>query len=173
MVILLFVMAKGAPEIQSNDNTVYYLVGAGAVVAIAAGMYFFRPQQTTSPQTTTPVAEQQTPPLPTGPISTLACEQQYYNPVVGFPKYFLGVRGADVKETKEVNCEFTVRVGGNTVATDTAKATFTAAPERGGQIFNCRTKAIELSKNVPTNVDVQLENDAKVTIGCSRIFQLP
>ena len=166
-------MAEEKQESQSNNSTMYYLVGAGVVVAIAAGIYFLRPQQSTSPETTTPVAEQPTPTLPTGPISGLACEQQYYNPVVGFPKYFLGVRGADGAETKEVNCEFTVSVGGNTVATDTAQATFTAAPERGGQIFNCRTKELELSKNVPVKVDVQLTNDAKDSIGCSRVFQLP
>ena len=166
-------MTEAAPETQSNGNMMYYVVGAGVVVAIAAGIYFLRPGQSTSPQTTTPVVEQPVPTLPTGPISGLACEQQYYNPVVGLPTYYLGVLGADVTETKEVNCEFTVLVGGNTVATETVEATFTDAPERGGQTFNCRTKELELSKNIPTQVDVQLTNDAKVSVGCSRVFELP
>lgn len=165
-------MAEETVETQPAGNMMYYLVGAGVVVAIAAGIYFMRPKQNTQTNTA-PIAEEPTPTLPTGPIAGLACEQQYYNPVVGFPRYFLGVRGADGTETKEVDCEFTVSVGGNTVATETATAEFTDAPDRGGQIFNCRTKEIALTKNVPTKVDVKVTNDSKVTTACSRVFLLP
>ena len=166
-------MAEETPQMESN-NMMYYVVGAVVVVAIAAGVYFLRPQQSTNEPATTPVAETQAQITPaTGPIGGLACEQQYYNPVIGFPQYYLSVDGADSSTTKSVECEFIVSVGGEAVATETAQAKLVANAERGGQTFTCKTQGLTLEKTVPTKVDVLLSNDAGVTASCSRVFQLP
>jgi len=174
MVILNF-MEEETSDPQANNSMMYYLVGAGVVVAIAAGIYFLRPQQSGVPETTTPIVEQagQLAPPQTGPISGLACEQQYYNPVVGLPQYYLSVEGADTTDTKSITCDFTVSVAGTTVATDTAQATLTAAPQRNGQTFGCTTKALNLAKSVATKVDVQVKNDSKNSVACSKVFQFP
>src|SRR3989344_2325124 len=109
LVVILGFMADETPQMESN-SMMYYFVGAGVVVAIAAGIYFLRPQQTGVPETTTPIVEQAGPLAPpqTSPISGLACEQQYYNPVVGLPQYYLSVEGADTTDTKSITCDFTV-----------------------------------------------------------------
>lgn len=167
-------MAEEEKELPASGMTMYYVIGAAIVAVIAGGVYFFRPQQS-SFQTTTALPQQQPlPTRPTGPITGLACEYQYYNPVVGFPRYYLSAEGTDVAETKSVTCAFTVTVANNEVAKEAAtEDSFSDAPERGGKTFRCTTQAVTLEKNVPTKVDVVMTNDKKESVTCSSTFALP
>ena len=159
---------------QSTGSFTYYLIGAVLLVLIAGGVYFLRPKSAVSPTPATnevmaPVEVSPTP----GPITGLSCERQWYNPVVGFAKYFLGVEGADLMTTKKVMCNFSVSVGGKVVATTSAQSTLTESVSRGGGTFSCVSPSLELEPNVPTVVDLILTNDAKQTASCTQTFVLP
>ena len=159
---------------QSTGSFTYYLIGAVLLVLIAGGVYFLRPKSATGPspvgnEVMAPVEVSPTP----GPITGLACERQWYNPVVGFAKYFLGVEGADLMTTKKVMCNFSVSVGGKVVATTSAQSTLTQDANRGGGTFRCDSASLELEPNVPTVVDVMLKNDTNQTASCTQTFVLP
>ncbi len=157
-------------EIEGSQ-TLYYVVGAVIVIAIAAGAYFLRPKAAPeAPSTQTPIEQ---PIVSTGPITQLACTNQYYNPVIGFPKFYLTTDGVDVSPAKKVDCTFTVSVAGKTVETASASSDITEAPERGGGTFKCTTKAMELEKKIPTKIDVEVKDDQGATVGCSRSFSFP
>lgn len=156
-----------------GNQTLYYIAGALVVIAIAAGAYFLRPKpttETTSP-TSIPAAQQQV--ASTGQISQLACEQQYYNPVIGFPKYYLSVAGVDVDPAKSVECTFTVSVAGQVVATESASSSVDPVADRGGGTYRCTTEAVKLEKTVPTKVDIEITDDLEAVVGCSRTFSFP
>ena len=159
---------------QPSGAFTYYVLGAVVIALIAGGVYFLRPKATspTSPQPVNEVVEVVPTPTP-GPITGLACEQQYYNPVVGFKKYYLGVGGVDLMTTKKVDCNLTVSVAGKVVATASAESGLTAVTERSGGTFRCDSKGLELEANVPTVVDVILTNDKKETATCTQTFVLP
>lgn len=161
-------------ESQSSGAFTYYVLGAVIIALIAGGVYFLRPKatSTTSPQPVNEVVEVIATPTP-GPITGLACEQQWYNPVVGFKKYYIGVGGVDLMTTKKVDCNLTVSVGGKVVATASAESGLTAINERGGGGFRCDSQGLELEANVPTIVDVILTNDKKETATCTQTFLLP
>lgn len=147
-----------------------YVVGAILVVAVVAGAWYFRSKgakSMTVEPTGQPVAEVS--PTP-GPISALGCDQQYYNPRVGFPEYYLSVEGGDVSNAKKVTCEFTASVDGKVVSKTTVSSPLTDAPSRGGSTFRCTTQPLELAANVPTVVDVRLTDDLKATSSCSATF---
>jgi len=151
----------------------YYLLGAIVIAVVVGGVYFFRPKSTISPSSetmTAPVVEIS--PTP-GPILGLACERQWYNPVIGFPKYFLGVEGVDLMTTKKVSCNFSVSVAGKVVATTSAQSALVEAPQRGGGIFRCDSPSLELEPNTATVVDVMLKNDTNQTASCTQTFLLP
>ncbi|KKU25066.1 MAG: hypothetical protein UX37_C0031G0004 [Microgenomates group bacterium GW2011_GWA2_46_16] len=159
---------------QSTGSFTYYLIGAVLLVFIAGGVYFLRPKSSGTPAPTlnevmAPVEVSPTP----GPITGLACERQWYNPVLGFTKYFLGVEGADLLTTKKVVCSFTVSVSGKVVATTSAQSALTESVSRGGGTFSCVSPSLELEPNVPTVVDLILTNDAKQTATCTQTFVLP
>jgi len=159
---------------QASGSLTYYILGAVVLVLIVGGVYFLRPKSATGPaqlgnEVTSPVVASPTP----GPITGLACERQWYNPVVGFAKYFLGVEGADFMTTKKVMCNFSVSVGGKVVATTSAQSTLTQAVSRGGGTFRCDSPSLELEPNVPTVVDVLLKNDTNQTASCTQTFVLP
>lgn len=158
-------------EEETGGSIVYYVIGALIVVAIAAGVWLLRPKQAATQPAgiTTPVVPTPTP----GPIKGLACERQYYNPVVAFRQYFLSVEGVDLANVKDVDCTFTVSVAGSVVATASAQGELSAAPERYGQIFKCTTKKLELAPEVATLVNVGIKNDLGVTGTCSATFLLP
>ncbi|MBI3576465.1 hypothetical protein HY086_00270 [Candidatus Gottesmanbacteria bacterium] len=161
--------AEGSEE---SGSLLYYVIGALVVVAIAAGVWFLRPKSGMEgpSQIGTPIVPTPTP----GPISALACEKQYYNPVIGFPQYYLGVDGVDVAGAKSVTCDFTVMVAGAVAASASAKAELAAAPSRNGQTFTCRTKKLELTPEVSTIVDVKLKDDLGATTPCTATtFILP
>lgn len=164
--------ASQASEQEENmdGSMMYYIIGGLVVVAIAAGVWFLRPQGGTA------LTGFGTPLLPTptpGPITALSCEKQYYNPVVGFTDYYIGLDGVDVPATKSVICEFTISMGGTILSTESAKASFVAAPERNGQVFTCRTKKLSLTPELNTDVTVKITNDLGLTNTCSTTYVLP
>lgn len=159
---------------QSTGSFTYYLIGAILIMLIAGGIYFLRPKSTSGPvptvnEVTMPVEV----PAASGPITGLTCERQWYNPVVGFQKYFVGVEGVDLMTTKNVMCSFSVSVGGKVVATTSAQSTLTEDLSRGGGTFRCDSPSLELEPNIPTVVDVMLKNDANQTASCTQTFVLP
>ena len=162
-------------EEQPTGSMTYYIIGAVVLALIAGGVYFFRPQSTSAPVQTgsevvTPVVEVSP---PSGPITGLACERQWYNPVVGFQKYFIGVEGADLMTTKKVTCSFSVSVSGKVVATSSAQSSLAPVASRGGGTFRCDSPALELEANIPTVVDVMLKKDLNQTASCTQTFVLP
>jgi hypothetical protein len=161
---------------QTNDTTVYYVLGGVVLIAVIAAVYFLRPKApaTQTPDAGTPVTAAQNPVnVAPGPITKLACDKQYYNPVVGFKQYFLSAEGGDLDPTKEVTCVMNISVDNKFVSKETVKATAVAAPERGGVTFKCTTGKVELKPNVPTKVDVELTNDHGGSGSCSATFLLP
>lgn len=159
---------------QKSGSLTYYLVGAVVLALIAGGVYFLRPKSSSFPfpsgnEFSAPVAVSPTP----GPITGLACERQWYNPVLGFAKYYLGVDGVDLLTTKNVMCNITVSVAGRVVATNSAQSALTVAVGRGGGTFRCDSPSLELEPNIPTVVDVTLKNDANQTASCTQTFVLP
>ena len=150
----------------------YYVLGAVVLVAVVIAGYLLRPKSNTS--TVSPTGQAATGATPTpGPITGLICDMQYYNPVIGFTKYYLSVEGGDVSAAKKVDCTFTVSVDDEVVATEKASSPLTEKPQRGGGTFRCTTKALDLTPNVPTVVDVTLQDDVKATRTCSATFLLP
>jgi hypothetical protein len=165
-------MEEETMENQSNNNTMYYVLGAIVLVAVIAAGYLLRPktstQSPTAQQTTAPVA---TPTL--GPITRLGCDYQYFNPVIGFPKYYLSAEGSDVTGATSVECTMTMSQANQVVAIQTVSSPLTAKPERGGNVFKCTTPGVELKPSIPTTVDVVLKDDQGAKASCSAIFTLP
>ena len=160
-------------ETQTSGSLNYYIIGAVVIALIAGGVYFLRPKAAT-PTSPQPIEVVEVVPTPTpGPITGLACERQWYNPVVGLKKFYIGVEGVDFMTTKKVDCSLTVSVGGKVVATASAESGLTAVTERGGGMFRCDSKGLELEANVPTVVDVIVTNDKKETATCTETFVLP
>ncbi|MBI5614456.1 hypothetical protein HY947_06010 [Candidatus Gottesmanbacteria bacterium] len=160
---------------EQSSNTSALVVGALIVVAVV-GIAFYAMKGKTSP-TAENTAEPVKPVVTTAPapkvITKLSCDTQYYNPVVGFPKYYLSVEGGDVVGSTKVDCTMTVTAKNTKVAVENISSPLTAAPERGGSTFRCTTKGLELEKNVPTKVDVTLTNDLGQTASCTKTFLLP
>lgn len=158
---------------ETSGSLTYYILGVVVLALIAGGVYFLRPRSATptvpSVGVVTPFEVTPTP----GPITGLACERQWYNPVIGFAKYILGVEGADLLTTKNVSCSFSVSVSGNVVATTSAQSELTEAVGRGGGTFRCDSPSLELEPNIPTVVDVILKNDTNQTASCTQTFLLP
>lgn len=149
-----------------------YVIGAVLVVAVVAGAWYFRSNGNKNAMVeptskNEPVV--QVSPTP-GPITKLGCDQQYYNPRIGFPEFYLSVEGGDVSTAKKVTCEFTTSINGNVVHKATSSSPLTEAPTRGGSTFRCTTKPLELESGVPTVVDVVVSDDLDATASCSATF---
>lgn len=156
---------------EQNDSSIYYVLGGVVLVAAVAGFFLLRPKETVSnvaPVASAPIAA----PTP-GPITKFACEKAYYNPVIGFPKYYVTQQGVDTVTSGDVTCTFTFTVKDKVVLTTTQTATLNEVPERGGAVFKCQTQAVEMTKGVPTKVDVKVENPNKATIACTQSFIFP
>jgi len=156
---------------EESSSTLYYVVGAIVLVAVVAAGYFLRPKAATQTQPTTTVPAGPTP--TPGPITGLACERQYYNPIVGFERYFVSAEGVDTVGTKSVTCDFTMSVAGAVVGSASESSQVLNAPERGGVAFRCTTKPVDLKRNVPTKVDVTITSDRGQTTTCSQTFVYP
>jgi hypothetical protein len=161
-------MEKEAME--PTNNLMSYVLGGLLVLAVVAGGYFLRPKSANPTNTQTAMVQ----PTPTpGTINKLGCDTQYYNPVIGFPKYYLSVEGGDVGDASEVECTTTVTQEGKVVATEKVTVPLTDKAERNGKVFKCSTSALELKPTVPTKVDILLKNDKDLTATCSAMFALP
>lgn len=164
-------------EQPTSNNTMSYVLGAVLVVAVVAGGYMLRPKTPAepTPQTaditvvTTPMAPTPTP----GPITGLACDYQYYNPVIGFERYFLSVEGGDTSEASEVDCNFTVMQDEEVITTATVKSKLATNAQRGGKTFKCTTGELAIKPTVPTTVNIALTDDKNETATCSAVFALP
>lgn len=157
---------------MESPSMMTYVIGAVLVVAVVAGAWYFRSKGNKNAMVeptgkNEPIVEVS--PTP-GPISKLGCDQQYYNPRIGFPEYYLSVEGGDVNAAKKVTCEFTTSVNGKVVSKTTASSPLTEAPTRGGSTFRCTTKPLELEANVPSVVDVRVSDDLDATASCSATF---
>ncbi|HUD19916.1 MAG TPA: hypothetical protein VMR81_05740 [Patescibacteria group bacterium] len=155
----------------SSSSSMYYVLGAIVLVAVIGAGYMLRPKTDTS--TSAPVAMTPAPTPTPGPITRLACDTQYYNPVLGFPKYYLSAQGGDVTGATKVDCAMTMIQENKVVATQTITSPLTANPARGGSEFKCTTPGVELKPTVPTKVDVVLTDDQGAKATCSASFSLP
>lgn len=157
----------------SSNSSMYYVLGAVVLVAVIGAGYLLRPK-TPATGGAQPTAMAPAAPTPTpGPITRLACDSQYYNPVIGFPKYYLSVKGGDITGPTGVNCTMTISQGNQVVNTQKLSSPLTAAPERGGSVFTCTTEGLELKPTTPTKVEVALVDDQGVKATCSAVFSLP
>lgn len=160
---------KHTPE--SNDSSIYYVLGGVVLVAAVAGFFLLKPKEkAATPVTTTPVV---TAPVTPGPITKLECGKMYYNPVIGFQKYYVSVEGVDTLTSGNINCSYTFSVKDKVVQTASVAAPLTEEPSRGGATFRCSTAAVELAKGVTTKVDIKIENANKQTQTCSQTFIFP
>jgi len=159
-------------QAQSMGTKQYYILGFIVLMAVVIAGYLLRSKSTSAP-TPTPTAQVLAPTPTPGPITGLACDMQYYNPVLGFPKYYLSAEGGDLSSATKVDCIFTISINNKVVATETATSPLTDKPQRGGSTFRCTTPAIELRPNTPTVVDVVLKDDLKASSTCSSTFLLP
>lgn len=155
-------------EEQEENTSLYYIIGAIALVIVIAVGYFLRPKAAP------PAAPVAVVPTPTpSPITQFACENQYYNPVIALPGVYLGAQGGDLNETKMITCTFEVSVSNKVITRENVIATMSASPERGGQAWQCITKALDLQKGVPTRVNVNAINDLKKEASCTADFVFP
>ncbi len=156
---------------ENSNNTLYYVLGAVVLVVVIGAGYLLRPKPATTPAPS--AAAPAPPPVPKGPITRLACETQYYNPVIGFPKYYLSVEGVDVTGPTKVDCTMTVSQAGKQVTSEQTSSPVTDKPERNGKTFRCSTSSLDLKPQVPTTVDVALRDDQGAKASCSAVFLLP
>lgn len=161
------------PQEEGLGNQLYIILGAILLVVIIGAWYFLRSKNQTTPEQTATVT---TPVVPTptpGPVTGLACEQQYYNPVVGFPQYYLSAEGVDLPGSRKIDCTMKMSVSGTEVASATVSSPLTPLPQRGGDSFRCTTQKINLPPGVSTVVDVAVKNDRGQSASCSATFLLP
>lgn len=154
----------------STNSSLYYVLGAIVLIAVIGAGYLLRPKAPGTPGQATATPG----PTPTpGPITRLACERQYYNPVLGFPKYYFSIEGSDPSGPSSVTCSMTITQENREIATQEVTSPLTAAPERGGALFKCTTQGIEAKPAIPTRVDVILRDDQGAKASCSAVFSLP
>jgi hypothetical protein len=148
-----------------EESSMVYVVGAIIVVAVIVAAVVMWPKNKTN-ETATPTPETKVVIKPT--LTKLVCESEWFNPVVGFPKYYLSAEGGDVSAGTEIECEFSVIKDKETVLTETVKVPVTQSPERGGTIFRCVTKALEkLPQRIPVTFVTTVKNDDGITASCS------
>lgn len=170
---------KPMEESAKNNSTMYYVLGAVVLVAVIGAGYMLRPKTATpteqpAPQQAAAVPAVVATPTPTpGPITKLVCDGQYYNPVIGFPKYFLSVDGGDLPTATSVECTLTVSQENKVVATEKVSSTLTQNAERGGGVFRCSLPSLDLKPAIPTKFDVTLKDDLGAKASCSAVFGLP
>lgn len=162
-------------EGAGENSTLYYGIGAAVLILLVIGIYFLRPKSsTTTSQLSQAGATGASMVRPTDPIKGLACEIQYYNPVVGFNQYYLSAEGVDLTNTKSLNCDFTVSSGGTEKTKSTGRtALLNDDVNRGGKNFRCTTDAVEVTPDVETVIDVVVTNDRKESATCSAAFFFP
>jgi hypothetical protein len=161
---------------DSSDSSIYYILGGVVLVAAIAGFFLLKPKEKTMEATTPQAVVQEAPAVsPTvAPITKLACDKQYYNPMIGLTKYYLSVEGTDTLTTGDIKCEYSFLVKDKVVGNATATASLVADPARGGGTFRCQTNpAVELARGVQTKVTVKVTNPNQETAECSQNFIFP
>ncbi len=159
---------------STNNSSMYYVLGAIVLVAVIGAGYMLRPKTAAPGTTPEPVAmAPKATPTPMGPITRLQCDTQYYNPVIGFAKYYLSVDGSDVPGSTSVDCTMTISQDNKVVATDKSVGKLSENTARGGGVFKCSTAALDLKPTIPTKVDVVLKDDQGAKATCSAVFALP
>jgi hypothetical protein len=156
----------------SSNSSLYYILGAIVLVAVIGAGYLLRPK-TASPGGQAQVGATPTITPTPGPITRLACESQYYNPVLGFPKYYFSVEGADLTGPSSVDCTMTISQENRIVSTEKSTVSLAAKPDRGGNVFKCTTAGLEVKPTIPTKVEVSLRDDQGAKATCSAVFALP
>jgi len=156
-------------QIQEESSMVY-VVGAIIVVAVIVAAVVMWPKNKTN-ETATPTPETKVIIKPT--LTKLVCESEWFNPVVGFPKYYLSAEGGDVSAGSEIQCTFNLIKDKETVLTEIINVPVTQSPERGGTTFRCTTKALEkLPQNIPVTFVTTVKNDDGMTASCSGAITL-
>lgn len=157
---------------NESSSMMTYVIGAVLLVAVVAGAWYFKTKSPTA--MTEPTAQVQPVATPTpGPITALNCDVQYMNSKIGFAEYYLSVEGGDVSNAKTVSCDFVVKAEDKVLARASADSGLSASPQRGGSTFRCTTKAVAITPNVLTTVEVSLKDDLKKTATCSAPFTFP
>lgn len=89
--------------------------------------------------------------------------------MIGFPKYYLSAEGSALLTTKSVTCTFTVTANadGKVLATSEAEAVLKSADERGGQTYQCTTKAVELVKGAAVTMKTMVSDDQGASASCA------
>ncbi len=89
--------------------------------------------------------------------------------MIGFPKYYLSAEGSALLTTKSVTCTFTVTANGDgkVLATTEAEAVLKPADERGGQTYQCTTKAVELVKGAAVTMKTMVTDDQGASASCT------
>jgi len=150
---------------EGETSSSVYIIGAIIVVAIIiVGVLLWpKPKATVQNETTTPIVEEK------AMIQKLSCDKQWYNPMIGFPKYYLSAEGSALLTTKSVTCTFTVTANsdGAILATTEADAVLKPADERGGQTYECTTKAIELVKGAAVTMKTMVTDDQGASASCT------
>ena len=148
-----------------EDGSLVYVVGAIIVVAVIVAAVLMWPK-TKSSETASPTPENKVIVKPT--LTKLVCENEWYNPVIGFPKYYLSAEGGDVSAGQEVECTFTIFKDIEIVLTESMKVPVTSAPERGGTTFKCTTKALDrIPQNTPLKLVSTVVDEEGATASCS------
>jgi len=151
-----------------EESSIVYVVGAIIVVAIIVAAVLMWPK---NKPTEAPVATptQESSKVVTKPALTkLVCESEWFNPVIGLPKYYLSAEGGDISAGQQIECTFTLIKDKEAVITETMTVPVTQAPERGGTTFKCTTKGIEkIPQNTPVTFVTTVKNDAGETASCS------
>jgi hypothetical protein len=157
-------MENETTQTQEGETSSVYIIGAVIVVAIIiAGVLLWPKPKPATTTTTTPVVEEKT------MITKLSCDKQWYNPMIGFPKYYLSAEGSALQTSKGVTCMFTVTANadGRILTTESIPGVLRPAEERGGQIFQCVTKAIELVKGEKVTMTTLVKDDQGASASCA------
>jgi len=153
-------------EKKQEEGVMMYVVGAIIAVAVVVASILMWPRQKSGTQTTSPTPEQNVVSKPQ--LTKLACENQWYNPVIGIPKFYLSAEGGDVLEGKTVECTFTLTKDKDVILTEKITGPMTVAPERGGTTFRCTSKSLEnIPQGVPLKMTTTIKNEGGQTASCS------
>ena len=156
-------MDKEPTTQTEGDSSIVYIIGAVVIVAvIVAGVLLWPKPKTQQAETTTPMVEEKK------AITQLGCETQWYNPKIGFPEYYLSASGTALSTATTVDCTFTISasVDGKVIATEKTAAVMTNSPERGGQTFQCITKAVALPKGSAVTMKTTVMDDTESSAAC-------
>ncbi|KKS89740.1 MAG: hypothetical protein UV63_C0014G0018 [Microgenomates group bacterium GW2011_GWC1_43_11] len=148
-----------------EEGSIVYVVGAIIVVAVIVAAVLMWPKNKPK-ETASPTPENKVVTKPT--LTKLVCESEWFNPVVGMPKYYLSAEGGDVSAGTQIECEFTLLKDKEAIIRETKVVPVVQSPERGGTTFKCTTKAVE---NIPQNTALTfvttVKNEEGTTASCS------